>query len=288
MQKISKIWIWIFAVTLALLCVGGVSRFLHASVVDVLFPLENGVTWVRRGIVRRVTPFFKAQAVLARVDALEDEVERLRLDASLLAGISEENRELRRQLRLPPAVMRVPERCLPVSWGGALGWWQSARVNKGKTSGIAVGDAVVTAEGLVGRIRSVTEHTAEVEFVTDPNCRIACSLDLPEGMPSARGIVQGAGWKAGTGDVPGFLYVCEPLRLDYLARDFQAGDGIPARTRVVTSGLSGTIPGGLTVGWLVDSGTEPNGLYKTGKVLPAVDFANIRTMFVLVAAGRSP
>jgi cell shape-determining protein MreC len=71
-----------------------------------------------------------------------------------------------------------------------------------------------------------------------------------------------------------------------MERDLPNGGVISPRTKVVTSSLSGTIPGGILVGWLIDSVVEPNGLYRTGKVLPAVDFANIKTLFVLTGVGR--
>ncbi|MBR0056406.1 MAG: rod shape-determining protein MreC, partial [Kiritimatiellae bacterium] len=64
-----------------------------------------------------------------------------------------------------------------------------------------------------------------------------------------------------------------------------AGAGVPARTRVMTSGLSGTIPGGIPVGWLISAAVDPDGLYRAGEVLPAVDFANLSTLFVLTGPG---
>ena len=268
---------------------GGASRLLHSAAADSVYPLENGARWVWRGVSRRVAPFFQAQAVVARVRALEDEVERLRVDAALLEQISAENAELRRSLSLPPATLRRPLRCTPVSWGGALGWWQSVRIDRGSADGVRPGDAVVSAEGLVGRVKKVFSASSEVELLTDPSCRVSCVLALPEGAPTFRGVLEGGGWSGG-GDasVPSFLYVSDPLRLEYMAKDFDVAGLVSARPRVVTSGLSGSIPGGLTVGWLIDAEPEPNGLYRTGKVLPAVDFAALRTLFVLVGAGGEP
>lgn len=274
-------------ITLVVLSIGALSRHFHLLAAEAVYPLENGLSWFSRGIARRVAPFFKAQKIISQMQELEDEVERLRLDASMLEGVAIENQQLRQQLGLPPGVMHRYEICKPLSWGGALGWWQSLRINKGKRAGIAVGDAVVCADGLVGRIRRVYADTSEVELLTDPNSRIACSLILPDNMPSVRGILQGAGWRSDSEDIPSFLYVADPLRLEYMKRDLPNGGALPPRAKVVTSGLSGTIPGGILVGWLVDSAIEPDGLYRTGKVIPAVDIANIKTIFVLVGAGRS-
>lgn len=288
MQKASKIWIALFAATLTLLLIGGASRYLHRVAADAVYPFENGMAWLRRGVSRRLAPFFRAEALVARVQTLEDEVARLHLDAALLAEVSAENAALRRQLGLPPETRRTPLVCQPLSWGGALGWWQSVRINRGRSSGVARGDAVVTPEGLVGRVRTVYGESSDVELITDPNARVACSLDLPEGVPSVRGILQGCGWRAGVDDAPGFLYVADPLRLDFMPRDFPAESAVAARVRVVTSGLSDSLPGGIAVGWLASADLGGDGLYRTGKVVPAVDFANLGTMFVLVAAGGGP
>ena len=134
---------------------------------------------------------------------------------------------------------------------------------------------MVAPEGLVGYVTDTTDSTADVRLITDPACRISCMLEAAPGSEPSRGILQGRGWKSGNADVADFLYVADPLRIDYLRRDDAAGRdgpvandasgagaGVPARTRVMTSGLSGTIPGGIPVGWLVSAAVDPDGLYR--------------------------
>lgn len=286
MRKASNNWTWLFAATLILLCVGAGSGFLHRMGGEGAWPLENGARWLWRGAAARVVALWKAQEAVSRLHALEAEVERLRLDARILEEIAAENRELRSSIGLPPAVLRRPLRCEAVSWGGALGWWQSVKISRGARDGVREGDAVVTAEGLVGRVKRVYSDVADVALVTDPNSRIACALELPEGSPSVRGVLHGAGWEAaqetpsGGRDIP-FLFVAQPLRLEYLDRDALDSGRLASRTRVVTSGQSDSIPGGIPVGWLVSASLDGDGLYGVGRVLPAVDFAAVRTMFVL-------
>ncbi len=299
MRKVSKIWYVGLALTLLLLFAGG-RGWLHRVAREGVFPLENGAAWFRRQVVARGLTLFRAQATLDEKRRLEDELARLRVDALLLEGVAAENRDLRRQASIPAGAICFPERCLAVSYGGALGWWRSLRVNKGRRSGIAKGDAVIAPEGLVGYVTDVTDATADVRLITDPACRISCVLEAAPGSEPIRGILQGRGWSSRNADVADFLYVADPLRIDYLRRDDaepaeadpakRMSDawtgGIPARTRVMTSGLSGTIPGGIPVGWLVSAAVDPDGLYRTGDVLPAVDFANMGTLFVLTGPGR--
>lgn len=293
MRKASKIWYFCLAVTLVLLIFGTTRVWLHAAAREGNYSLENGFGWVKRQVFERGATLFRAQAVLNRLHELEDEVARLRVDAAQLESVAAENRELRRNAFLPERSFRRPERCLVLSRDGALGWWQTLRINKGSSSGIREGDAVVAPEGLVGKICKTSANYSDVLLVTDPNCRIACVLEPVEGKPLVRGILQGGGWSSGGEDtVDSFLFTADPMRLDYLERNSPPGesgnDEMPPRMRVMTSGLSGTIPGGIPVGWLISTEPEPDGLYKTGTVLPAVDMANLTSLFVLTDPGRSP
>lgn len=297
MRKASKIWTWLFAATLALVCTGAGARFLQRAGGEAVWPLENGLRYLWRGLSVRAVALFRAQEAVSRLRALEDEVEQLRLDARLLEEIAVENRELRASMGLPPGTLRRPVRCEAISWGGPLGWWQSVKVSAGAADGVRAGDAVVTSEGLVGRVSKVYSGASDVALVTDPNSRIACTLDLPEGMPLTRGVATGAGWRRAAGaqdgladddpELPGFLFVAQPLRMDYLARGAVESGNLASRTRVVTSGLSASVPGGITVGWLVSAELDGDGLYGVGRILPAVDFGSSGTMFVLTAPDAS-
>ena len=283
----------------------------------------------------RAVALWRAQETVARLRRLEDEVEQLRIDARALEDLAAENRELRQSLGLPPRTVRQPLKCEVISCGGAAGWWRSLKINRGANSGVREGDAVVCADGLVGRVKKVYSDASDVQLITDANSRISCSLVVPDGVQPIRGILQGEGWEIpaengwaqdswvdgeiiGGSDGPtatwarnpmpdlaaftarallpslgnggegmGFLFVAAPLRLDYLDRATLESGILSARIRVVTSGLSGSIPGGIPVGWLVSAQLDGDGLYGIGSVVPAVDFSSLRTMAVLVGEGGS-
>lgn len=333
MHKASRIWNWLFALTLVLLCTGAGSRLLHRAGGEAVWPLENGIRWLWRGVSTRAVALWRAQETVARLRRLEDEVEQLRIDARALEDLAAENRELRQSLGLPPRTVRRPLKCEVISWGGSAGWWRSLKINRGSGSGVREGDAVVCADGLVGRVKKVYSDAADVLLITDANSRISCSLVVPDGVQPIRGILQGEGWEIpavsggaqnswvdgeiiGGSDGPtatwahnptpdlaaftarallpslgngsegmGFLFVAAPLRMNYLDRATLEFGVLSARLRVVTSGLSGSIPGGIPVGWLVSAQLDGDGLYGIGSVVPAVDFSSLRTMAVLVGEG---
>lgn len=285
MARGTRAWVAALLLTLVLLMIGGTRVWLHRLAREGTYPLENCAAWIRTRIWGQVVRLWTADGLVRRNRALEAEVERLRLDAAMLEPIAVENRELRRQLALPPRVSAHLVPCLVLSSGGATGWWRQIRLGKGRADGLAAGDPVLTADGLVGRVTDLTASTAEVRLITDPNSRIACQLDpvAPE-TGVVRGILHGAGWRAGPDAHPGLLHVVEPLRLRYLERDVVP----PPRTRVVTSGLGGTLPPGLLVGYLLDSEVDDNGLYRMGDVIPAVDFAALTLVYAMVSGGHVP
>ena len=56
---------------------------------------------------------------------------------------------------------------------------------------------------------------------------------------------------------------------------------LSAHARIITSGLGGLYPRGLTVGYLIDEQDEgETELEREGDVLPAVDFPSLENVFI--------
>lgn len=272
---------WLFALSLAVLLVGGGSFFLHKTVREALFPYQKAVVFCRRHVVNRLALTFSRLDLAARTGELQREVERLRLVENEAERLVAENTRLHSLLALPPHAYLKPVACPVLSRGGAVGWWRFLVLGKGSQAGIAVGAPVVVAAGLVGRVTAVSARTADVLLITDNNFRVACELETgrPE-LGGVRGILSGAGSRVPAAPELEFIYVPDPLRLRYLQRDFEP----PPRSRVVTSGLGGGFPSGLTVGYVLESVLTPDGLYRTASVMPAADVGFIREVLVLVGA----
>ena len=103
---------------------------------------------------------------------------------------------------------------------------RSVLIRAGQREGVRKGRAVVTAQGLVGRVTEVGEFTSRVMLVTDVNSRIAVII----GATGERAIMAGA-----NADWPKLLHIPRVA-------------GIAKGDRVVTSGHDGVLPPGLPVG----------------------------------------
>ena len=283
-MKSPKYWYGLLALSLALVIVGWFSADVLQGTREVVYPFENAANWVRRHVVTPVSGVFSRADLAVRNRESADAVDRLRLEVARLEAVAAENRQLRAALNFPPSPNCRIVVCPVLSQGGSTGWQRQVRVGKGRLDGLQAGDPALVAEGLVGRIESVTPHTADVLLLSDPNSRVACELEPPPaGMDAVRGVLCGGGGRTlGEGELQ-LLYVIDPLRLRFLKRDVE----IAPQTRIVTSGLGGVFPRGLKVGYVLDTAADPAGLYREAEVMPAADLGNLRMVFVLAKTGEA-
>lgn len=280
-MKRSKIWMSLLVISLALILLwqGGARRLTG----EITYPATNAYGWFKRSIGARARAVFVRTSYAARNATLERDLERLRMLTHEVDRLEAEVMRLNALLEFKPPVPRSWLAAPILSRGGTLGLWQSIRVGKGSLHGVSQGDPVVVADGLVGRVTGVTPHSAEIMLISDPNSRVACELETGEveGV-AARGILYGGGTSP-TGDPElTLLYLVDPLRLRYLARDFEPAP----RTRVITSGLGPAFPRGIVVGYLLESRLDANGLSREALIMPAVDICGMHEVFIISGGSK--
>ena len=238
-MKQAKRWVWLLAASL------GVLVFWHAGVGvlsrEALYPFENAKVWFDRIVRVRLQAVMTRARTAARASMLERDVARLRMTAAEIEALETEVARLRALLDFSPPVACRWQAAPVLSRGGTAAVWQSVRLAKGSRHGVRKGDPVVVPDGVVGRVTEVSPHTCEVMLITDPNSRVACELETPgEGVGVVRGILYGGGTRPTADPVLTLLYVVEPLRLRYLARDFDFGQAL--RSAVARIGIDPAAP----------------------------------------------
>jgi len=279
--KLAKYWYLLLAGSLVLVVAGWFGADLLRGTREVVYPFENAAVWLQRHVGTPLAGACTRADLAVRNRELSDAADRLCLEVARLESVATENRQLREALGFPPPSHGRFVICPVLSQGGSTGWQRQVRPGKGSQAGLLVGDPVLAADGLVGRIASLTPHTADVLLISDPNSHVACELDPPPaGLDAVRGVLAGGGGRtAGEGELK-LLYVLDPLHLRFLKRDVE----IAPQTRVITSGQGGVFPRGLKVGYVLDSAVDAAGLYREASVMPAADLGNLRMVFVLVQA----
>jgi rod shape-determining protein MreC len=193
-----------------------------------------------------------------RVAALEVELQKQRAlanRATRLQGLL----EFRSSVSMPTIAAEV------IAHDATLGF-QTITIDKGSRDGLRRDLAVISPEGVVGRVIKHGAHAAMVQLLIDRNAGAGAMVERSR----AGGVVVG-----GPGD--------PPLRLQYLSNlaDVRRGD------RIVSSGLDGIYPKGYAIG-IVESVERGAGTYKEVKIRPAVDFSKLEEVLVISAPPPPP
>ena len=192
---------------------------------------------VLEAIARPVAVANRAIADLREFASLREENARLREEnARLLAWqtaarrLENENEGLRglANFREGPEASFITARIVGDSVSAYV---RGALLNVGRKGGVAAGQAVVTGEGLAGRIAEVGENSARVLFVTDVNSRLPVLIERTR----ERAILAGDN--------------SSQLRLTLL----QSVAGVQRGDRIITSGHGGSFPVGIPVGEVVET-----------------------------------
>jgi rod shape-determining protein MreC len=131
-------------------------------------------------------------------------------------------------------------------------------IDKGSDSGLISDLAVITPEGVVGKILVVFPHSAQVLLITDPSSGVGVTL----AQSRVQGILKG-----------GSNSFCD---LRYVMNEEVVNRG----EAVVTSGLDQIYPKGLPVGTVLNAGD--GGIYKTITVMPSVDLNRLEMVLVVL------
>jgi rod shape-determining protein MreC len=189
-----------------------------------------------------------------------DEYAKLVVDKKLLA---EENESLKalidkkdslQDYRVFPAsiIARSPDR-----------WNKLITINKGKKDGIKQNMAVITPEGLIGKVHYAQEFSSTVQLISalDRTNRISAVVQEDEEI---------------FGIIEGFNSEKQMLIFNATA-DIEIKDG----STIVTSGLGGVFPKGLIIGEVTEVKNDDYGLTKSAYVKPAANLYDIDHVMVV-------
>jgi len=138
-------------------------------------------------------------------------------------------------------------------------WVHTVVLDKGERHGISKGMAVLTPEGAVGQVVSVSAHAAQVLLISDPNS----GVDVLVQRTRARGIVAGT------------------IEGGCLLKYIQRGDDVAAGDTVITSGLDGIFPKGQLIGTVARVGKKDSRIFQDVEVILSAELAKVEEVLVV-------
>ena len=142
-------------------------------------------------------------------------------------------------------------------------WYRGITVDKGIKDGVESGMAVISPLGLVGKVASVSQNSAQISLITDREIAVGVILQRTR---ETSGIVQGIGEND----------LLRMINIPYYA-------SINTQDVVVTSGLSDIYPKGIDVGTVEEFEREPNGLLLNAAIKPKVDFNRLEEVLIVLS-----
>jgi rod shape-determining protein MreC len=200
--------------------------------------------------------------LLKKITELQRENQQLHFQVLQANATERENEQLRAQigwqkqttwkLKLANVVMRDP-----------ANWWRTVQIDLGSRDGIHENLPVLTEDGLVGRVSSVSFARSQVVLVGDPNCKVSALVENP------------------THDM-GILTASGPLDNSLVELSYLSGSAnLKPGQNVISSGLGGVFPKGIPVGQIVDASPVEFGLYTAARVKLNVNLGSLEQVWVL-------
>lgn len=242
---------------------------LEKGLKDSLAPLQSGVTRVSDSVGGAFTSVFSIGRIKSENETLKRKVTELEAENNILKEYGYQNLRLREMLVFKDAMQKDFELVSASVIGrNPNNWFSTVTINVGAAGGITKNMAVVTGQGLVGRVISVANYSSEVMLILDSSSAVG-GISQPTRTP---GVLEGIK------DDPGML------RMIHIPKD----SPVREKQRVVTSGFGGIFPKGMPVGKIIKVEMQSNGLVKMATVRPFVDFNRLEEVFVLKKALTRP
>lgn len=233
------------------------SRLIRIWAVSTITPLERVLVWVQTGTGSLWRNYFYLRGVRAENRDLKQQIEHLRLEHVRLKEDAEQAHRLQALLEFKEQFIAQTRAAQVIGTGGS----EQSRVffiDKGDSDGIKQDMAVITSDGVVGKVLKVYRSTSQVLLINDLSSGVGAILEKSR----LQGIVRGTG----SGEV-----VLEKIMTDETVHPGEV---------VRTSGGDRIFPKGLPVG-VVTGVTNGPDLFLTIHVRPAANLSKLEEVLVV-------
>ncbi len=231
----------------------------------VFYPLEWLATWSHDKAASSVD-------TMRHLWSADQENTRLREElAQKTVELQRMNELMNERDRLSALFQFKKEHSLPLLLARVIGrdpslFFRTLEINRGTDDGISETMAVVSPQGVIGKILRTYKTTSTVLLVTDLNSRVDAVVQRSRTRVIVGGTVEGE------------------LNLRFLPRRFDLREG----DEIVTSGFGGFFPPGFKIGVVVGLAKDPHFVLEQAALEASVDFESLEEVFVVQTLARWP
>ena len=180
-------------------------------------------------------------------------------------SLQKEIEELKAQLKLNSTLTEYTPINATILSRNKSYWFNTLTIDKGKKHGIKEDMAVITSEGLIGKISKVSRLSSEIKLITSDDVNYKVSVSIKTSGKETYGILNGYDKETNL------------IKISGIDRSINVEKG----AKVTTSGLGGVFPGGIFIGEVDSIKNDKYDLSKTIYIKTSQDFNNIHYVTVL-------
>ncbi len=241
------------------------SRLIRVWAVSAVTPFEKALVWTQNTTSGWWHNYLYLRGVRAENRELKQQIENLRLEQVRLAEDAEQGRRLQQLLNFKEKFI---SKTLPAQVIGSSGSEKSRSIyiDKGSRDGVEPDQAVITGEGIIGKVLSVYHSTSLVLLINDQSSGVGVILEKSR----LQGVLRGSA----TGQV--------------MLEKILSEETVQVGERVLTSGGDRVFPKGLSVG-TVAKVTPGSDSFLNIRIQPSANLSKLEEVLVVTKLeDRSP
>ena len=234
--------------------------------------IKDSVTFVEKilyspiGFVKdKIEMFSETKKLYKKYTKLKEKVEKTEVYYAQIEELQKEVAELKSTLELNYTLSEYSYVNATVVNRNVGYWYNTFTIDKGSKNGIEEGDAVITNEGLIGKIINVSNFSSTVKLLTSEEISNKISIKI----------------KSDDGKHYGLLIGYDVTKNIYKIEGISASNKIDEGDMVTTTGLTDYFPSGILIGHVSKVVKDEYDLNSIIEVTPSVSFNDVSIVTVL-------
>lgn len=195
----------------------------------------------------------------------ETQTESYTIQKNINESLEKEIQELKKELDLNKTFTEYETVNATILTRNKSYWFNTITIDKGKSSGLDIDMAVVTADGLVGKLTKVYRNSSEVKLITADDLNYKVSVVISTNGNDNYGVLSG------------YSKDKDLLKITEVDKNSQ----VQKNDRVITSGFGGIFPRGIYIGTVEKIEQDKYDLSKIIYIKTNQDFNNMHYVTVL-------
>lgn len=226
-----------------------------------VMPVQNGITYIKNKIQGNSTFFTDISSLKEENESLKEENSKLEQELRELEIVKAENETLTEYVNLTDKYTEYTTVPGYVINKDTSNYTNNIIINIGSKDGIKEDMAVISDEGLVGHIISVTASTSKVQTLLDTSSAVSSLSGSSRDSLIVRGTLDSTTMLKGTA--------------------ISTSAALLVGDKIETSGMGGIYPKGITIGTIEKVEDTKNLTNRYIMIKPAVDFNKLEAVLVI-------